>query len=198
MKIAEGVNSLLQMSGLLARLCQKTMAPVASQSGELIAWVMRVPEGQWSQASALEENAAWTSVELAFLQRVTAFLVLPRSCGSVCVRPPAEEPGGGKGPREPPGHGSQSGHMLAFQLIKPYSNVSNNVATLGRKESQLPVSVCAPHLWQVEKVLQVVDCSSQSEFQKPEDSSTCGRTDCRETPATSLFLCSTWCFRISQ
>ncbi|XP_035876727.1 replication factor C subunit 2 isoform X2 [Phyllostomus discolor] len=30
MKIAEGVNSLLQMSGLLARLCQKTMAPVAS------------------------------------------------------------------------------------------------------------------------------------------------------------------------
>ncbi|XP_036165033.1 replication factor C subunit 2 isoform X2 [Myotis myotis] len=30
MKIAEGVNSLLQMAGLLARLCQKTMAPVAS------------------------------------------------------------------------------------------------------------------------------------------------------------------------
>nr|KAF6369234.1 hypothetical protein mMyoMyo1_010612 [Myotis myotis] len=30
MKIAEGVNSLLQMEGLLARLCQKTMAPVAS------------------------------------------------------------------------------------------------------------------------------------------------------------------------
>uniref|UniRef100_A0ABI8A2I9 Replication factor C subunit 2 n=1 Tax=Felis catus TaxID=9685 RepID=A0ABI8A2I9_FELCA len=30
MKIAEGVNSLLQMAGLLARLCQKTVAPVAS------------------------------------------------------------------------------------------------------------------------------------------------------------------------
>lgn len=30
MKVAEGVNSLLQMAGLLARLCQKTMAPVAS------------------------------------------------------------------------------------------------------------------------------------------------------------------------
>ncbi|KAL4827389.1 hypothetical protein H8958_022241 [Nasalis larvatus] len=30
MKIAEGVNSLLQMAGLLARLCQKTMAPVVS------------------------------------------------------------------------------------------------------------------------------------------------------------------------
>uniref|UniRef100_A0A2I3HK71 Replication factor C subunit 2 n=1 Tax=Nomascus leucogenys TaxID=61853 RepID=A0A2I3HK71_NOMLE len=30
MKIVEGVNSLLQMAGLLARLCQKTMAPVAS------------------------------------------------------------------------------------------------------------------------------------------------------------------------
>ncbi|KAK2537579.1 Rfc2 [Columba guinea] len=30
MKIAEGVNSLLQMAGLLARLCQKTAAPVAS------------------------------------------------------------------------------------------------------------------------------------------------------------------------
>ncbi|XP_065587785.1 replication factor C subunit 2 [Cyrtonyx montezumae] len=30
MKIAEGVNSLLQMSGLLARLCQKTAAPAAS------------------------------------------------------------------------------------------------------------------------------------------------------------------------
>uniref|UniRef100_F7CYI0 Replication factor C subunit 2 n=2 Tax=Equus TaxID=9789 RepID=F7CYI0_HORSE len=29
-KIADGVNSLLQMAGLLARLCQKTMAPVAS------------------------------------------------------------------------------------------------------------------------------------------------------------------------
>ncbi|KAL0619431.1 Replication factor C subunit 2 [Plecturocebus cupreus] len=29
-KIAEGVNSLLQMAGLLARLCQKTMALVAS------------------------------------------------------------------------------------------------------------------------------------------------------------------------
>lgn len=30
MKVAEGVNSLLQMAGLLARLCQKTVAPVAS------------------------------------------------------------------------------------------------------------------------------------------------------------------------
>lgn len=30
MKIAEGVNSLLQMAGLLARLCQKTAAPAAS------------------------------------------------------------------------------------------------------------------------------------------------------------------------
>ncbi|XP_054022554.1 replication factor C subunit 2 [Dryobates pubescens] len=30
MKIAEGVNSLLQMAGLLARLCQKTTAPAAS------------------------------------------------------------------------------------------------------------------------------------------------------------------------
>ncbi|XP_015985911.1 replication factor C subunit 2 isoform X2 [Rousettus aegyptiacus] len=30
MKIAEGVNSLLQMAGLLARLCQKTVSPVAS------------------------------------------------------------------------------------------------------------------------------------------------------------------------
>ncbi|XP_041504444.1 replication factor C subunit 2 isoform X2 [Microtus oregoni] len=30
MKVAEGVNSLLQMAGLLARLCQKTMAPVSS------------------------------------------------------------------------------------------------------------------------------------------------------------------------
>uniref|UniRef100_H9G473 Replication factor C subunit 2 n=1 Tax=Anolis carolinensis TaxID=28377 RepID=H9G473_ANOCA len=30
MKIAEGVNSLLQMAGLLARLCQKTAAPSAS------------------------------------------------------------------------------------------------------------------------------------------------------------------------
>ncbi|XP_049645483.1 replication factor C subunit 2 isoform X2 [Suncus etruscus] len=30
MKVVEGVNSLLQMAGLLARLCQKTMAPVAS------------------------------------------------------------------------------------------------------------------------------------------------------------------------
>ncbi|XP_073931843.1 replication factor C subunit 2 isoform X2 [Castor canadensis] len=30
MKVAEGVNSLLQMAGLLARLCQKTMASVAS------------------------------------------------------------------------------------------------------------------------------------------------------------------------
>ncbi|KAM6157193.1 replication factor C subunit 2 isoform 2-T2 [Erethizon dorsatum] len=30
MRVAEGVNSLLQMAGLLARLCQKTMAPVAS------------------------------------------------------------------------------------------------------------------------------------------------------------------------
>ncbi|NXH94767.1 RFC2 factor, partial [Pachycephala philippinensis] len=29
MKIAEGVNSLLQMAGLLARLCQKTAAPAA-------------------------------------------------------------------------------------------------------------------------------------------------------------------------
>uniref|UniRef100_A0A2K5PEV2 Replication factor C C-terminal domain-containing protein n=1 Tax=Cebus imitator TaxID=2715852 RepID=A0A2K5PEV2_CEBIM len=33
-KTAEGVNSLLQMAGLLARLCQKTMAPVASWSRE--------------------------------------------------------------------------------------------------------------------------------------------------------------------
>uniref|UniRef100_A0A8W4FDV5 Replication factor C subunit 2 n=1 Tax=Sus scrofa TaxID=9823 RepID=A0A8W4FDV5_PIG len=30
MRVAEGVNSLLQMAGLLARLCQKTVAPVAS------------------------------------------------------------------------------------------------------------------------------------------------------------------------
>ncbi|XP_021110021.1 replication factor C subunit 2 isoform X2 [Heterocephalus glaber] len=30
MRVAEGVNSLLQMAGLLARLCQKTMAPVAT------------------------------------------------------------------------------------------------------------------------------------------------------------------------
>ncbi|XP_034996001.2 replication factor C subunit 2 [Zootoca vivipara] len=30
MKIAEGVNSLLQMAGLLARLCQKTVVPTAS------------------------------------------------------------------------------------------------------------------------------------------------------------------------
>ena len=34
MKIAEGVNSLLQMAGLLARLCQKTVAPVASRRNE--------------------------------------------------------------------------------------------------------------------------------------------------------------------
>uniref|UniRef100_A0A2D4NKP8 Replication factor C C-terminal domain-containing protein n=1 Tax=Micrurus surinamensis TaxID=129470 RepID=A0A2D4NKP8_MICSU len=30
MKIVEGVNSLLQMAGLLARLCQKTAAPTTS------------------------------------------------------------------------------------------------------------------------------------------------------------------------
>ncbi len=30
MKVAEGVNSLLQMAGLLGRLCSKTAAPDAS------------------------------------------------------------------------------------------------------------------------------------------------------------------------
>lgn len=139
MKIAEGVNSLLQMAGLLARLCQKTMAPVASQSGGLIAGLTESPRDRTHSLCFGRKRPNWDS------PLVIGTRLLVTVCGPPCASTRVSRSVVmGKGCRGCPGHNTQSGCVLAFQLIK-LQVFSNNVAVQDCKSSQLPVSACCLH-----------------------------------------------------